>query len=171
MIKEAEQSVPTVKLNGDIIYGQLINGVKTKEFRNMITQNSVTTEIYRNDWGLNEDKIVHIIHVTLLGKAISAWHYHKKKTDRIFVTSGQMRLVLFDDREDSKTRQCLNVFNLSGQRPTFVSLPPNIWHGIQNLDYQPTSFINHFDGIYEYDDPDDWRLPYDTDKIQYDFTK
>jgi dTDP-4-dehydrorhamnose 3,5-epimerase len=147
----------------------LIADVGVKEIRSMVTGNGVTTEIYRADWGVGKSSIGHAIHVTLRGNAISAWHCHEFQNDHIAVVHGAMRLVLFDDRESSITRGKLNVFNLSPLRPMLIAIPPGVWHGLRNLMFEPSTFVNLFDRAYRYDDPDEWRLPADTDQIPYRF--
>jgi len=53
--------------------------------------------------------------------------------------------------------------------PTFIVLPPGIWHGLQNLGSTDALILNYPTHAYDYADPDHWRLPYDTDQIPYTF--
>ncbi|PXW84739.1 dTDP-4-dehydrorhamnose 3,5-epimerase [Nitrosomonas sp. Nm84] len=147
----------------------LVVGVKKKEVPNIITGNGITTELWRPDWDVGPDQIRHMIHVILRGKSISAWHMHDFQVDTFFVINGSIKLVLFDDRADSATRGQTNVFHLSRMRPTLITIPPGIWHGLQNLDHTESSFINYFNNPYIHAEPDEWRLPFDTDKIPYQF--
>jgi dTDP-4-dehydrorhamnose 3,5-epimerase len=146
-----------------------MDGVRIKEVPNLITRNGVTTELYRPEWPVGPDAVRHIIHVILRGHAVSAWHVHEKQTDTIFVTEGNIKLILFDDREGSPTRGKGNIFHLSRMRPMLITIPPGIWHGLKNLDSGESGFINYFDRPYDYADPDEWRLPPDTDRIPFRF--
>jgi dTDP-4-dehydrorhamnose 3,5-epimerase len=146
-----------------------IQGVRTREVRNVVTGNGITTELFRKDWGIAEAEITAMIHVTLHPGAISAWHMHKLKTDHLFVVPGTLRAVLYDGRDESRTRGQVDVLNLSPLRPLLVVIPPEVWHGIQVLGAAPASFVNFFDREYDYTDPDDWRLPPDTSEIPYQF--
>lgn len=147
---------------------ELIAGVALREVRNIVTANGITTEIHREDWGIvgNAEQV---IHVALRGNAISAWHMHDRKTDHLFVVHGHLRAALYDDRDGSPTRGKLDVLHLSPMRPTLLVIPPRVWHGIQNLDAATSAFVNYFDEQYAYDNPDDWRLPPDTEEIPYRF--
>ncbi len=78
-------------------------------------------------------------------------------------------MVLYDDRETSPTRGLVNVFNLGASRPSLLLIPPNVWHGVQNMSNEVSSIINFFDRQFCYEDPDDWRLPVDTPEIPYTF--
>lgn len=147
----------------------LINGVKTKEVKNIITRNSHTTELFRVDWGIFPYPIEQIINVALHSQALSAWHMHKIKTDHIFVTQGTIKVVLFDNRQESTTKGQIDVFHLSLLRPTLLIIPPGIWHGVQNLASEASAFINFFDKQYDYKEPDEYRLDYNTNEIPYKF--
>lgn len=148
---------------------EMIDGVRTFEVKNIVTGNGFTTEIFRPDWGVATLPIQHVIHVSLHPGVISAWHQHRIQTDHIFVVSGTLRVVLYDPREESPTKGAVNVFNVSNVRPTLLVVPPGIWHGVRNLSNAMTSFVNYFDRPYNYEDPDEWRLPRDTPEIPYSF--
>jgi dTDP-4-dehydrorhamnose 3,5-epimerase len=147
----------------------LIDGVKVREVRNVVTSNGVTTELFRRDWGIVDYEIPQIIHVALSGRAVSAWHMHREKTDHLFVVAGHLKVVLYDDRPGSPTRGQVDVFTLSPMRPQLLVVPASIWHGVQNLSNEVSTFVNFFDREYDYEDPDDWRLPPDTTEIPYSF--
>ena len=168
MLKDAKKDKQTATADGKLTR-TLLDGITPKETSNIITGNGITTEIYRPEWPIGPDQVRHIIHATLRANAISAWHVHEYQTDTIFVTNGSIKLVLFDDRPESTTRGDVNVFLLSRLRPTLITIPPGIWHGLQNMESFESSFINYFDRPYTYEDPDEWRLPLNTDKIPYRF--
>jgi dTDP-4-dehydrorhamnose 3,5-epimerase len=152
--------------NWDFSY-DLIDGVRMKDVRNIVTRNGITRELYRPDWGVVSGTLQHMIHVCLRSHAISAWHMHEVQTDHIYPINGLGKLVLFDDRPKSRTRGKVNQFNVSPMRPTLFVIPAGVWHGLQNMDTPEFQFINFFDRPYEYDNPDEWRLPWNTDKIPY----
>ncbi len=146
-----------------------IAGVRTQEMRPIVTGNGVTTELFRKDWGVAAGELVHMIHVSLLPGAVSAWHMHRVQTDHLVPIAGQLRVVLYDDREGSPTRGKLDVFNLGAMRPTLLVIPPEIWHGIQARPSEPGVFVNFFDHAYDYSAPDEWRLPADSEEIPFRF--
>jgi dTDP-4-dehydrorhamnose 3,5-epimerase len=148
---------------------QLIDGVRVREVRNIVTANGITTELYRPDWGVVEGTLQQVIHVALRGGATSAWHQHRHRWDFLFAVSGHLRVVLFDPRDASPTRGQVDVLHLSVARPMLVAVPPWIWHGVQNLNGDASCFVNMFDRPYDYADPDEWRLPQDTPEIPYRF--
>jgi dTDP-4-dehydrorhamnose 3,5-epimerase len=44
-----------------------------------------------------------------------------------------------------------------------------VWHGIQNLRQSPAVVLNLVDQAYSYEDPDHWRLPWDSPQIPFRF--
>jgi dTDP-4-dehydrorhamnose 3,5-epimerase len=101
--------------------------------------------------------------------AISAWHTHAITTDRLFVAAGVAHIVLYDAREDSPTKGLINEFRYGEHRQALVSVPPGVWHGVRNFGPSNAVLLNLVDVAYQYDDPDHWRLPIDTDKIPFKF--
>jgi dTDP-4-dehydrorhamnose 3,5-epimerase len=150
---------------------ELIAGVKVKEVKNVPKENGFLTEIFRTDWGLDEGVVGQVFQVNLFPGAISAWHAHQFATDRLFVSSGVMRVALFDARSNSPTHRLVNEFRLGLVRPTLIVIPPGVWHGVQNISTEPACLINLVDRAYAYEDPDHWRLPFDTSQIPYSFIK
>jgi dTDP-4-dehydrorhamnose 3,5-epimerase len=167
-IKSAIKDKGHVTSNWEIA-GSRIDGVKTWEVKNLLTKNGYLTELFRNDWNIFPYQIEHLIHVVIRPNMISAWHMHKFQTDHIFVLSGIFKVVLYDSREASSTLNQVDVYHLSLIRPTLLIIPPGIWHGVQNLTNENGSFINFFNKQYNYEDPDEWRLPLDTEEIPYKF--
>ncbi|GJL60843.1 MAG: spore coat polysaccharide biosynthesis protein SpsL [Nitrospirales bacterium] len=152
-----------------VILQDLIHGVEVKETRNLITSNGITTELFRSDWNLISDVVDHIIHVSFRPNAVSAWHMHENRTDYISVIDGSIRIVVYDGRPNSPTAEKVSIIHSSNMHPTVVTLPPGVWHGFENLDQKVTSIINYANKAYDYKNPDEWRLPWDTEKIPYRF--
>lgn len=144
-----------------------IDGVIVREVRNVPKENGLLTEVYRADWNLDSLGVGQVFQVTLMPGGISAWHAHATTTDRIFVTHGMMRIVLFDARAGSPTLGRINEFRFGEHRPAIVTVPPAVFHGIANLSDRPSSILNIVDEAYQYEDPDHWRLPPDSDRIPY----
>lgn len=146
-----------------------IEGVVVREVKNVLKSNGVLVEVFRRDWGLDDRPVDQVFQVRLDPAAVSAWHTHRLTTDRLFVNQGHINIVLYDAREASPTLGCINEFRFGELRPALVIVPPGVWHGIQNVAEQPSSLLNLVDVAYQYESPDHWRLPADTEEIPYRF--
>ena len=149
---------------------QLIAGVHVAEVLHVPRDHGVITEIYRPAWDPSGLPVVHCYQSRLFPSAIGAWSCHAKQIDRLFVNSGLLKVVLYDGREDSPTYKRLNIFHVGDVRPTFMCLPPGVWHGIQNLGSTDALMLNFPSIAYDYDDPDHYRLAYDSPLIPFSWT-
>lgn len=147
-----------------------IDGVRIKEVKNVVKNNGFLTEIYRQDWELDSLTVDQIFQVSLLPGGISAWHAHEVTTDRIFVNTGLIKVVLYDARPESPTFGKIDEFRCGALRPMLIIVPPRVWHGVQNFTCEPAALLNIVDRAYQYDDPDHWRIPLDSPEIPYKFS-
>lgn len=147
----------------------LISGVAVKEVKNVPKENGVLTEVFRRDWQLDDKDVAQIFQVAIVPGGITAWHVHRITTDRLFANHGLIKIVLFDARTNSPTYGMVNEFRYGAQRPALITVPPGVWHGVQNLSAETSLLLNIVDIAYDYENPDHYRLPMDTDKIPYSF--
>lgn len=148
---------------------QMIEGVRLREVKNVPKNNGSLVEIARTEWLGNNMTIDQIFQVMLLPKAISAWHAHEMTTDRLFVNHGLIKIVLYDAREDSPTFGRINEFRLGSIRPALLVVPPRIWHGVQNISDECSTILNLVDKAYSYENPDHWRVDFNSPEIPYQF--
>ncbi|MCF0072569.1 dTDP-4-dehydrorhamnose 3,5-epimerase family protein [Dyadobacter sp. CY261] len=148
----------------------LIEGVKVKEVKNVVKNNGFLTEIFRQDWELDNLTVDQIFQVSLLPGGISAWHAHEVTTDRIFVNTGLIKVVLYDARPESSTYGQINEFRCGTVRPMLIIVPPRVWHGVQNFTNEHAALLNIVDRAYQYEDPDHWRIPVDSPEVPYTFS-
>lgn len=145
----------------------LIDGVSITEVRHVPRDHGVITELYRPDWDPTGLPVVQSYQSRLFVGAIGAWSCHSRSIDRIFVNEGHVKVVLYDGREDSATYRQLNELNVGDARPTFLVIPVGVWHGLQNVGSTDALVLNFPTEAYKYEDPDHYRLPFDTDEIPY----
>lgn len=65
--------------------------------------------------------------------AIKAWHFHKRMTLNYAVPSGGVKLVLYDERPESRTRGELMELFLGDSNYCLVTVPPQVWNGFKGL--------------------------------------
>src|ERR1019366_696856 len=111
----------------------LIDGVHVHEVLHVPRDHGVITEIFRPEWDTTGMPVVHVYQSRLFPGAIGAWSCHAHTVDRLFVTQGHLKAVLYDGREDSPTHGMINEVLLGDARPAFVVIPIGVWHGLQNL--------------------------------------
>ena len=63
--------------------------------------------------------------------SVKAWKRHRRMTMNLIVPVGIIRFVIFDDRDDSKTKGCFQSIELSTENYKRLNIPPMLWVGFQ----------------------------------------
>jgi len=147
-----------------------IDGVVVKPLRVIPDDRGRLMEILRCDDELFSD-FGQVYMTSTYSGVVKAWHMHKEQTDHMCAISGMFRLALFDDREASPTRGCLQEVFMGEHKPVLVCIPPGIYHGWLCLSENEGLVVNVPDRPYDYENPDEFRLPFDTDQIPYDWQR
>ncbi len=97
--------------------------------------------------------------------AIKAWHIHKAMTLNYAVIVGRIKLVLYDDREQSPTRGELMELFIGDGNYALVTIPPRIWNGFKGIGTETAIVANcatlpHDPEEIERMDPFTDRIPY-----------
>ncbi|TQE83112.1 dTDP-4-dehydrorhamnose 3,5-epimerase family protein [Leptospira noguchii] len=89
---------------------------------------------------------------------VKAWKFHKKQTQNFTVPFGKIRLILFDSRENSKTKGKIQEIIL-GRPENYqrVTIPPQIWYGFTCISKEK-AFIANFTDV-PHDPTESERLP------------
>ena len=77
------------------------------------------------------EKFGEIYFSTVYPGAIKGWHLHKEMTLNYAVIQGMIKLVLYDDRENSPTKGNLMELFIGEENYCLVKIPPNIWNGFK----------------------------------------
>ncbi len=147
----------------------MIDGVKVKNLKVIPDERGRLMEILRNDEELF-DQFGQVYMTTTYPGIIKAWHLHKLQTDNIAVVKGMLKLALYDDREGSPTKGEVNEFFIGEHNPVLVQVPKDVYHGWKCISETEAVVLNIPTHVYNYKEPDEHRLPYDTDKIPYDWS-
>lgn len=146
----------------------MIDGVKTKNLRVIPDERGWLMEILRNDDDIYQE-FGQVYITTAYPGVTKAWHMHKKQTDNFTCIHGMMKVALYDARENSPTYGELNEFFVGEKNPMLISVPPFVYHGFKGIGTEIAYFISVPTLPYSYDEPDEFRLPADTDEIPYDW--
>ncbi|MGA3303815.1 MAG: hypothetical protein ABSC72_11080 [Methylovirgula sp.] len=150
---------PQTVLPGGSKAGALkIAGVQFYELGNVLTRSGFMTEIFRADWPVIKINVHQVNWVQLNPGGVTDWHAHSKQVDHLVGVGGNIKLALWDNRDDSPTKGATEVLRIGALRPVMVVVPPGVWHALRNESGEPAGFINLFDQLYEHAEPDNWRL-------------
>jgi dTDP-4-dehydrorhamnose 3,5-epimerase len=98
--------------------------------------------------------------------AVKGWHLHKRMTLNYAVPVGMIKLVCFDDREDSPTRGAVQELHVGELNYSLVTIPPLVWNGFKGEGVGAALVANcatvpHAPDEIERLDPASEEVPYD----------
>jgi len=146
----------------------LIEGVIIKKLNPILDERGYLQECFRSDWE-SFKKFGQAYITVAFPNVVKAWHSHKIQTDNMVCIVGNAKLVLCDDRKDSSTYKKVNEIFFGEKNPILISIPPNIWHGFKAIGGNRIMVLNVPTEVYNYSNPDEYRVPYDDEKIDYDW--
>jgi dTDP-4-dehydrorhamnose 3,5-epimerase len=74
-----------------------------------------------------------IYFTTVYRGVVKGWHKHADMTLNYACVFGRVKLVVFDDREESPTRGGLMELFLGPDDHSLVIIPPGLWNGMKGL--------------------------------------
>jgi dTDP-4-dehydrorhamnose 3,5-epimerase len=122
-------------------------------------------EIVNGDPLIWTDPVVWCYQTSVRPRQIKGWARHELKTDRYCLLSGDLLVLLHDDRTGSPTRGVTQRVILSPEGDRQVLIPVGVWHMIINLGNEDAQLINFPTEPYHHDKPDRILLPWDTDEL------
>ena len=146
----------------------MIDGVVIKKLHGNADERGCLTEILRSDDDIFE-RFGQIYASLNYPGVIRAWHYHKKQDDLWAVVKGMVKAVLYDSREGSPTYGEVQEVFLGEQNMILLKIPRGVIHGYKTIGVEPSLLLNIPTEPYNAAQPDEYRLPYDTDEIPYDW--
>ncbi|MBO9541912.1 dTDP-4-dehydrorhamnose 3,5-epimerase family protein [bacterium] len=142
----------------------MIEGVKITPLRQIVDERGKIMHMLRAD-AAHFEQFGEIYFSMVHQGAIKAWHIHQEMTLNYAVPVGKIKMVLYDDREDSPTRGKLMELFLGPDQYQLVTVPPMVWNGFKGI--APDSLVancaTHPHRPDEIDrlDPFSPKIPYD----------
>jgi dTDP-4-dehydrorhamnose 3,5-epimerase len=146
----------------------MIEGVRVKTLRVIPDERGRLMEILRADDEAFQ-KFGQVYMTTAYPGVVKGWHYHKKQVDNFAVVHGTIKLVLYDQRENSPTKGEVNEFFLGKENPQLVQIPPLVLHGFKCIGTEEAIVINCPTEVYNYQEPDEFRIDPASGEVPYDW--
>jgi len=143
-------------------------GIKVYDLDKHPDERGFFVEILRMDWSefLGDDDIVQANLSFSHPGVIRAWHRHRRgQVDYFLVIKGMVRIAAYDDQEGSSTQGQLFDISVSEEKSRLVRIPGHYWHGFKVLGSKPALLVYFVNRLYDYDDPDEERRPWNDSNI------
>jgi dTDP-4-dehydrorhamnose 3,5-epimerase len=80
---------------------------------------------------------------------IKGWKKHLKMTQHFAVPQGDIKLVIYDDRQSSTTKGEIQEIYLGQKNYQLVCIPPRVWYGFRAENNQPAMIANCSDLVHD----------------------
>jgi dTDP-4-dehydrorhamnose 3,5-epimerase len=146
----------------------MIEGIRLKPLRLIPDDRGYLMEVLRDDDELYERFGQCYISATYPG-IVKAWHAHQQQTDNFCCVHGNVKVGLYDGREDSPTFGEVQSLVVGDLNRTLVQIPPGVWHGWVCLGHDLALVLNVPTQHYIYKEPDELRRPWDDPAIPFEW--
>lgn len=110
----------------------MIDGVLIKPLKRISDKRGTIMHMMRAD-DPEFDKFGEIYFSTVYPGVVKAWRVHKEMTLNYAVIYGMIKLVLYDERENSPTKGEIQEVFLGQDNYCLVKIPPKIWNGFKGI--------------------------------------
>ena len=143
----------------------MIEGVQITPLRQITDERGAILHMLRSD-APHFEEFGEIYFSLVYPGVIKGWHIHDRMTLNYAVPVGTIKLVLYDDRQDSTTRGELMEIVTGERSYQLVTVPPRVWNGFKGVATVPALVANcatipHDPLEIHRLDPFDSSIPYD----------
>jgi dTDP-4-dehydrorhamnose 3,5-epimerase len=146
----------------------MISGVRIKKLHLIPDERGALMEMLRDDDELFI-KFGQVYITSVYPGVVKGWHYHKIQTDNFVAVKGMIKLVLYDNRQDSPTRGEVKELFIGEKNRLLVQIPPHILHGFKGVGLDEAFIINIPTEPYDRENPDEYRIDPHQNDIPYDW--
>lgn len=143
----------------------MIEGVKVIPLERIPDERGTVYHMLRND-DSHFIQFGEIYFSSIHPGVVKGWHKHKLATLNYACIVGNIKLVIYDDRKDSKTEGELTELFIGEDNYRLVQIPPDVWNGFKAVGNETAIVANccthaHGDFPSERLDPFNNDIPYD----------
>jgi len=120
---------------------KMIEGVIITPLKQIEDENGKVMHMLRNDSKVFK-QFGEIYFSVVNPKAIKAWRKHKEMFLNYACIEGNIKVVLYDDRKDSKTFGEIEEIELGNKNYNLITIPPMIWTGFKSEGNQKSIIAN-----------------------------
>jgi dTDP-4-dehydrorhamnose 3,5-epimerase len=153
-----------------IIIQIIIKDVELRDLQVNADERGHLVETFREDWDMCDPKPEMSYYSLSYPGVVRAWHRHVRgQVDHFVCPKGRIKVGIYDERNDSPTEGELDTFVIGEHNQQAIRIPGDCWHGFKVVGNEQAMLLNFPTQLYDYEDPDEERIPYDTDRIPLDW--
>ena len=150
----------------DGVKGSFIEGVEIKKLRKIPDERGTIYHMLTKNEEIFED-FGEIYFSNIYPNVVKAWHWHRDMVLNYSVIYGMIKMVLYDDRDDSPTKGNLMEIFLGEENYILVKVPKQVWNGFKGIGLTKSIVANCSSMAH---DPDEiFRKEFNAEDIPYDW--
>jgi dTDP-4-dehydrorhamnose 3,5-epimerase len=146
-----------------------IDGVVVERLTPRVDHRGTLTEVIDLEAPFWSEPVVYSYLFTIRPGRIKGWGMHERQVDRYFVLTGEVRVVLYDDRPSSPTRGQYWQGFFTDESRGLVRIPAGVWHADQNWGDHDAMIVNFPTRPYDPANPDKRRIDPRSGAIPFDW--
>lgn len=119
----------------------MIEGVIVEPLKQIVDERGKVMHMLRADSPLFT-KFGEIYFSVVNPGVMKAWKRHHKMTQHFAVPVGKIKLIIYDNRENSPTLEKIEILEIGEGNYCLVKIPPMLWYGFQGLSAAPALIAN-----------------------------
>jgi len=144
---------------------KLINGVSVTPLKQIADERGAVYHVLRKD-SVFFKEFGEVYFSKINSGVVKAWKIHREMTQNFCVPYGNLKLVIFDDRKDSSTKGCINVYYLNPETDyKLITISPNLWYGFSCVSSDYCLLLNVANMVH--DPAESSQISYLDNKIPY----
>ncbi len=146
----------------------MLSGNQVYDIKKIPDERGFFAEMLREDWNefMQGDKIVQSNLSYSYPGMIRAWHRHLRgQVDYFMVLKGAMKICAYNDDPNSNENGKLDEFIASSEKLQVVRIVGKNWHGTKAISSEPSLTVYATTRLYDYENPDEERRPWNDPKI------
>jgi len=142
----------------------MIEGVIITPLKQIKDDRGKVMHMLRSDWDLFED-FGEIYFSNVNPGIVKGWKKHTRMIQNLVCIVGNMRLVIYDDRDDSNTKGEVQEIVFGEDNYCLVTIHPGVWMGFASVDNQKSMLANCASIVH--DPQESITIPWDDTYIPY----
>lgn len=163
LLNRAKKDVPTVTSAGETL-AQGIDGVFVHKPPVHADHRGELVEMFTTPEFWNED-FAYAYQTSIRPGMLKGWFAHEQKMDRYHLVTGDLLVMLYDDRAGSPTHGVFQKLVLSESAARQVFIPKMVWHLSLNIGQRDAILVNLPTTHYNHQNPDRFYIPFDSGDI------
>ena len=146
-----------------------VDGAVVERLTPLVDHRGTLTEVIDFDRPFWSEPVVYSYLFTIRPGRIKGWGMHEYQADRYFVLTGDVRVVLYDDRPGSRTQGRFWQAFFTDESRGLVRIPAGVWHADQNWGERDAMVVNFPTRAFDRRNPDKRRIDPRSGDIPFDW--